>query len=60
MILSMTPPPASTKVLLVPDPRGASTPGSVPLRRYRIARLRFDGLSTEPGRRFEHLSRVYD
>jgi hypothetical protein len=49
------------KVLLVADRREiASDPGLAPVRRYRLARLRFDGRDSEPASRFEHLKRVYD
>jgi hypothetical protein len=51
----------SSKVLLVADRRAASTePGAVPVRRYRLARLRFEGRATDADARFEHLKRVYD
>jgi hypothetical protein len=60
MILAMTSPPTA-KVLLVADRRHAATgPGAAPLRRYRLARLRFDSRDAEPASRFEHLKRVYD
>ena len=52
--------PAS-KVLLVADRRVATAgPGTAPVRRYRLARLRLDGRSAEPASRFDHLKRVYD
>jgi hypothetical protein len=48
-------------VLLVAD-RRASSPAStvVPVRRYRLARLRFEGRASDPAARFEHLKRVFD
>lgn len=51
----------SSRVVLIED-RGEkrTKPVAVPLRRYRLARLRFEGRSREPGARFEHLGRVYD
>jgi hypothetical protein len=53
--------PTTSKVLLVADRRSAvSEPGTAPLRRFRLARLRFDGRDAEPASRFEHLKRVYD
>ena len=53
--------PNPPKVLLVADRRSvAGEPGTVPLRRYRLARLRLDGRAAEPASRFEHLQRVYD
>ncbi|HEY8763282.1 MAG TPA: hypothetical protein VIM18_03765 [Solirubrobacteraceae bacterium] len=59
-MLVMTRPNAS-KVLLVADRRSvAAEPGTVPFRRYRLARLRLDGRVAEPASRFEHLKRVYD
>jgi hypothetical protein len=50
-----------SKVLLVADQRAGSPRAAAdPVRRYRIARLRFDGRSTQPEARFEHLKRVFD
>ena len=61
IMLTMTPPNTSSKVLLVTDRRaGSGEPGAVPVRRYRLARLRFEGRSAEPTSRFEYLKRVYD
>lgn len=60
-MLAMTPPITSSKVLLVADRRVASDePGAVHVRRYRLARLRLEARSADPGSRFEHLKRVYD
>jgi hypothetical protein len=48
-------------MLLVADHRTPAAPaGSAPVRRYRLARLRFEGRLAEPASRFEHLKRVYD
>lgn len=61
MMLAMVRPITSSKVTLLTDRRAAShRPGVAPVRRYRLARLRFDGRSTDPKSRFEHLKRVYD
>jgi hypothetical protein len=61
MISSMTRPTTSSKVLLVGDRRGeADTSAGTPVRRYRLARLRFDDRPSAPGARFDHLKRVYD
>ena len=60
-MLDMTRPLTSSRLLLVADPRQATAArekGAV--RRYRLARLRFDGRSAEYASRFEHLKRVYD
>ena len=47
--------------MLLEDRRGgAATPGSVPVRRYRLARLRFDGQHSDSQKRFEYLKRAYD
>jgi hypothetical protein len=60
-MLVMSRPITSSKLLLVADPRPASPePGTVPVRRYRLARLRFEARSADPAHRFEHLKRVYD
>jgi hypothetical protein len=54
----------SAKVLLVADPRRTSERvaqrGTAPVRRYRLARLRFEGRATDPAARFEHLKRAFD
>ena len=53
--------PASAKLLLVADRREPPTEaGAAPVRRYRLARLRFDGRPQGEASRFEHLKRVYD
>lgn len=60
-MLPMTRPVRSTKVLLIADRRSESSESaSVPVRRYRLARLRVDSRPAEPASRFEHLKRVYD
>jgi hypothetical protein len=57
----MTRPTTSPKVLLVADGRPAAlAPAGAPIRRYRLARLRFDGRSSDPATRFEHLKRTFD
>lgn len=57
----MTRPAASSRVVLLEDRRGgAARAGSAPVRRYRLARLRFDSGPTDPERRFEYLKRTYD
>ena len=51
------PNPSSSKVVLVPESRGAGSRG---VRRYRLARL---SVNPEPGAArdgFEHLKRTYD
>jgi len=61
IILGMTRPITASKVLLVADRRAApSARESVPVRRYRIARLRFDPPPVTGASRFEHLKRMYD
>jgi len=48
-------------VTLLEDRRGgAATHGTAPVRRYRLARVRFDGPPSDPQKRFEYLKRVYD
>lgn len=59
IILTMTSPLPSTKVLLLPDPRNAKADGA-PLRRFRIARVRLDEYGERPSKRFDHLRRIYD
>ena len=61
IILAMTSPLTPSKVLLVVDRRaGAPQHESTPVRRYRIARLRFDPPPAEGQSRFEYLKHVYD
>jgi hypothetical protein len=61
MIPAMTPPVRPSKVLLVADRRDDRVaPGDAPLRRYRLARLRFDSRPAGVEARYEHLKRVYD
>jgi hypothetical protein len=61
IILAMTRPTTASKVLLVADRRTASTSRrDVPIRRYRLARLRLDPRATSAETRFEYLKRVYD
>jgi hypothetical protein len=61
IILAMTPSVPASKVLLVADRRTAPpSRESVPVRRYRIARLRFDPPPASGASRFEHLKRTYD
>lgn len=53
--------PITSKLLLVADRRTASREAStVPVRRYRLARLRLDGRAADPATRFDHLKRVFD
>jgi hypothetical protein len=61
IMLSMTRQDASSRVLLIAQrPTAAPQPAPVPLRRYRLARLRFESRPAGPDARFEHLKRVYD
>jgi hypothetical protein len=53
--------PITSKLLLVADRRTASSePSTVPVRRYRLARLRLEGRPADPATRFEHIKRVFD
>lgn len=61
IILGMTRPTTASKVLLVADRR--TVPASrrdTPIRRYRLARVRFDSRPAAGESRFEYLKRVYD
>jgi len=61
IILAMTRPLTSSKVLLVRDRRIApAARRDTPIRRYRLARLRFDSPPSEGESRFDYLKRVYD
>jgi hypothetical protein len=50
----------SRKVLVMLEQRHMGGAGSVPIRRYRLARLRLDERAAGEESRFEHLKRVYD
>jgi hypothetical protein len=57
----MTRPVTSTRVLLLEERRAqAEDASSAPIRRYRLARLRFEPRSAAPASRFDHLKRVFD
>jgi hypothetical protein len=61
IILPMTNPATSAKLLIVEDRRSATAAADgMPVRRYRIARLRVDSRPRTDASRFEHLKRVYD
>jgi hypothetical protein len=61
IMLSMTRPASSSKVLLVKDRRGdQSASETAVVRRYRLARLRFDSRPAGADSPYEHLKRVYD
>lgn len=60
-MLSMTRPATSSKVLLVKDRRREEPePGDAVVRRYRLARLRFDSRPAGADSPYEHLKRMYD
>jgi hypothetical protein len=48
----------TSRVVLLEETRAVPNPG--PLRRFRLARLRFEGPSADPEKRFAYLKRVYD
>jgi hypothetical protein len=57
----MTTPAQSSKVVLLEDRRGGpAAPGGASVRRYRLARLRFDGYAAPDSDRFEYLKRTHD
>jgi len=61
IILAMTRPLTPSKLLLVEDRRAARSHGeSMPVRRYRLARLRVAPPPAEGESRFEYLKRTYD
>lgn len=63
IMLPMTRPAPSAKVLLVErDVRRGEAPEPAPaaVKRYRLARLRFDDRAAGGDRRYEYLKRVYD
>lgn len=61
IMLAMTRPAPSSKVVLLQDRRGGTElSAGAPLRRYRLARLRFEGLPEVSDRRFEYLKNTHD
>jgi hypothetical protein len=61
MILPMTRPTASSRVVLIADRRADRVlGGGASVRRYRLARLRLEGRPGGADDRFEHLKRVYE
>jgi hypothetical protein len=61
IMLLMTRPTAASKLVLIADSRGGDAePATATVRRYRLARLRFDGRPADPDARFEHLKRAFD
>jgi hypothetical protein len=61
IILAMSPAPTSSKVILIADRRtGSAAAPTTPVRRYRLARLRFETRPVGRATDFEHLKRVYD
>lgn len=57
----MTYPAPSTKLVILEDRRGSDDAQGQPrMRRYRIARLRFEGLPVLPERRFDYLKHAHD
>lgn len=62
IIPDMTTPSSSSKLILALDRRAAAGPTAPagPIRRYRIARLRFDTPEAGPEHRFDYLKRTFD
>jgi hypothetical protein len=61
IILGMTSRVTASKVLLVADRRAvAPRRESTPVRRYRLARVRFERPPAAAESRFDYLKRVYD
>jgi hypothetical protein len=57
----MTQPVPPTRLVILEDRRGSSDDVAGPrMRRYRIARLRFEDLPALANRRFEYLKRGHD
>ncbi len=53
--------PITSKFMLVANRQTATRePSNVPVRRYRLARLRLEGRPADPASRFEHIKRVFD
>jgi hypothetical protein len=57
----MTFPNTAPRILLIEDRRLATREPSAPsVRRFRLARLRFDDRASDSGERFEYLRRSFD
>ncbi len=58
----MTRPASSSRLILVEDRRGAAAADTrmLRLRRYRLARLRFEGPADSSAGRFDYLKRLHD
>jgi hypothetical protein len=57
----MSPRLTASKVLLVADPRAVSAGGtSLPIRRFRLARLQLAPRPVSGPARFDHIKRAYD
>lgn len=60
-MLAMTRPITSSRLWLIADPRPATVEGiDVPVRRYRMARLRLDSHPPTASERYPQLGRIYD
>lgn len=61
IIPPMTRPAPSSKVVLLEDRRGGSDlAAGAPVRRFRLARLRFEGTPAPAERQYEYLKRSHD
>jgi hypothetical protein len=61
IIMPMTNPATSAKLLLIEDRRGAAAAADgMTVRRFRLARLRLEDRRRDDASRYEHLKRVYD
>lgn len=60
IISAMTPPSASKLILALDTRRRTSDGTSVPIKRYRLARLNFDTPESEPQEPFGYLKRTFD
>ncbi|HZU61816.1 MAG TPA: hypothetical protein VE983_12685 [Solirubrobacteraceae bacterium] len=57
----MTRPAPSSKVVLLEDRRGGSDlAAGAPLRRFRLARMRFEGAPVPADCRYEYLKQAHD
>lgn len=60
-MLPMTRPAPTSKLVLLEDRRGGNDlSAGAPLRRFRLARLRFEGAPAVAECRYEYLKRTYD
>ncbi len=60
IMIVMTLPNRTPRVLAIADRRARTSAAMQPVRRYRVTKLRLDARIADSASRFEHLKRTYD